>query len=114
MLPLRKEIGDYSRSCEHLISAAASSDAIPFTQDEINWITYYTTEMTTVVDQLVRKYKTQIHHDRQTLQDFAVASEALFLEKGLSEGEKDNIRHSVSDVTTDILDDEKNDPSLKP
>lgn len=67
-----------------------------------------------MVDQLVRKFKTQIHHDRQTLQDFAVASEALLLEKGLSEGEKDDIRHSVSDVTTEILDDEKNDPALEP
>lgn len=107
MPPLRKEIGDYSRSCEHLISAAAETDALPFTQDEIDWITYYTTEMTTLVDQLVRKSKTQVPHDRQSLQQFAVASEALFLTKGLSEGEKDSIRDSVSDVTTNILDEQK-------
>lgn len=107
MIPLRKEITDYSRSCEHLIAAALSRDAVPFTQDEIEWIEYYTTEMTTLVDQLVRKYKTQVPHGRQTLQEFAVASEALFLTKGLSEGEKDSIRDSVSDVSTNILDEQE-------
>jgi hypothetical protein len=80
---------------------------LPFTQDEIDWITYYTTEMTTLVDQLVRKSKTQVPHDRQSLQQFAIASEALFLTKGLSEGEKDSIRDSVSDVTTQILDEQE-------
>ncbi|MDK2743404.1 MAG: hypothetical protein NDI90_10855 [Nitrospira sp. BO4] len=107
MLPLRKQINDYSRSCEHLIAAAAETDAIPFSQDEIDWIVYYTTEMTSLVDQLVRKSKTQVQHDRQTIQEFAVASEALFLTKGLSEGERDSIRHSVSDVTTNILDEQE-------
>ncbi len=110
MIPLRKEINDYSRSCEHLIAAAVATDAVPFTQDEIDWITYYTTEVTTLVDQLVRKSRTQVHHDRQTLQEFAIASEALFLTKNLSEGEKDSIRDSVSDVSTNILD-EKKDPA---
>ena len=111
MLPLRKEITGYSRSCEHLIAAALSRDAVPFTQDEIEWIAYYVGEMTNVVDQPARKSKTQVHHDRQTLQKFAVASEALFLTKGLSEGEKDSIRDSVSNITTQILDDnEKKNP----
>ena len=63
--------------------------------------------MTTLVDQLVRKSKTQVPHDRQTLQEFAVTSEALFLTKGLSDGEKDSIRDSVSDVTTQILDEQE-------
>ncbi|MGC4096270.1 MAG: hypothetical protein QM706_04075 [Nitrospira sp.] len=103
MIPLRKAITDYSRSCEHLISAAAEKEAIPFTQDEIDWITYYTTEMTTLVDQLVQKFKPQIHHDRETMQAFAVASEALFLTERLTGGEKDSIRDSISDVTTQIL-----------
>ncbi|UVT17623.1 MAG: hypothetical protein H8K04_08865 [Nitrospira sp.] len=107
MIPLRKQINDYSRSCEHLIAAAAETDAIPFTQDEIDWIVYYTTEMTSLVDQLVHKSKTQVQHDRKTMQEFAVASEALFLTKGLSEGEKDSIRNSVSDVTTQILDEQE-------
>ena len=107
MLPLRKEIDDYSRSCEHLIAAALARDAVPFTQDEIEWIAYYTTEMTTLVDQLVRKSKTQVQHDRQTIQEFAVASEALFLTEGLSKGEIDSIRQSVSDVTTNILEEQE-------
>ena len=112
MLSLRKEITDYSRSCEHLISAATMRDALPFTQDEIKWITYYTAEMTNLVDQLVRTSKTRVLHDRQTIQEFAVASEALFLTDDLSEGEKDSIRQSVSDVTTTILV-EKEDPALE-
>jgi len=112
MLRLRREISDYSRSCEHLISAAASPDAIPFTQDEIDWITYYATEMTNLVDQLVRKAKTQVHHDRQSIQDFAIASEALFLTDSLSDGERDSIRQSISDVTMNILA-EQEDPALE-
>ena len=112
MLPLRKEIADYSRSCEHLIAAALSRDAIPFTQDEIDWITYYATEMTSLVDQLVRESKTQVHHERQTIQDFAVASEALFLMDDFSKGEKSSIRQSISDVTTQVLDEQK-DPALE-
>lgn len=111
MLRLRREIGDYSRSCEHLISAAASPDAVPFTQDELDWITYYATEMTNLVDQLVRKSKTQIPHERETIQEFAIASEALFLTDSLSNGEKDSIRQSVSDITTQILN-EKKDPGF--
>ena len=107
MIPLRKEITDYSRSCEHLIAAALSRDAVPFTQDEIEWITYYAGEMTNLVDQLVRKSKTQVPHDRQTLQTFAIASEALFLTEDLSNGERDSIRQSVSDVTTKILDEQE-------
>ncbi|WHZ25335.1 MAG: hypothetical protein OJF51_000130 [Nitrospira sp.] len=112
MLRLRREISDYSRSCEHLISAAAASDAVPFTQDEIDWIEYYATEMTNLVDQLVRKSKTQVYHDRQTIQAFAIASEALFLTDSLSNGERDSIRQSVSDITTQILDENK-DPALE-
>ena len=104
MLSLRKEITDYSRSCEHLISAAASTDAVPFTQDEIDWITYYAAEMTKLVDQVVRNSKPQVPHGRQTMQAYAVASEALLLKNGFSEGEENSIRQSISDVTTEILD----------
>jgi hypothetical protein len=111
MISLRKEVKDYSRTCEHLISAAASPDSIPLTQDEMDWISYYTAEMTNVIDQLVHKSKTQRLHHRQTIRDFAIASEALFLMDGLSEGEKDSIRQSVSDVTTQVLDEQK-DPAL--
>ncbi len=107
MIPLRKEIKDYSSACEHLISAAASPDSIPFTQDEIDWISYYTAEMTNLVDQLVRISKTQVLHERESMQEFAIASEALFLTDGFSEREKDSIRQSVSDVATQVLDEQK-------
>lgn len=111
MIPRRKEIKDYSTSCEHLLYAAASPDSIPFTRDEIEWIAYYTAEMTNVVDKLVRISRTQVLHDRKMLQEFAVASEALFLIDGLTDGEKESIRHSVSDVRTRVLDQQK-DPAL--
>lgn len=107
MLPLRREINDYSRSCEHLIAAAAVIDALPFTQDEIQWITYYGDEMTSLVNRLVRIAKTQIPHERQTIQAFAVACEALLLIEDLTADEKDSIRQSVLDITTKILDDRK-------
>ncbi|UVT20095.1 MAG: hypothetical protein H8K03_20340 [Nitrospira sp.] len=107
MIPLRKEVKDYSRTCEHLIAASVLIDSTPFTQDEIDWIAYYATEMTNLADQLVRGSKTQILHDRDTLQAFAIASEALFLTDGLSEGEKDSIRQSISGVTTQILDEQE-------
>jgi hypothetical protein len=113
MLPLRQEITDYSRSCEHLIFAASSPDAVPFTQDEIDWITYYTAEMTKLVDLLARTSKSQVLHDRETLQEFAAASEALFLTDGLSEGERNRIRRSLSDVTTEIVHKLK-DPASEP
>ena len=71
-----------------------------------------TAEMTNVIDQLVRESKTQVLHHRQTIQDLAIASEALFLTDGFSEGEKDSIRQSVSDVTTQVLDEQK-DPALE-
>jgi hypothetical protein len=112
MIPLRKEINDYSRSCEHLIYSAASGDATPFTQDEIDWISYYASEMKNLADQLARKAKNQVPHDRQTIHQFAVASEALFLMDGLSQWERDSIRQSVSDVTTKILV-EKEDPAFE-
>ena len=111
MIPSRKEIKDYSSSCEHLLYAAASPHSIPFTQDEIEWIAYYTAEMTYLVDKLVRISRRQILHDRETLQEFAVASEALFLTDGLTDDEKESIRHSLSDVRTQVLDEQK-DPAL--
>ncbi|UVT20505.1 MAG: hypothetical protein H8K03_00855 [Nitrospira sp.] len=116
MLPLRTELSDYSRACERLIAAAASADDTAFTQDETDWIAYYVAEMTNLVDQLVRKLKAQVLRDRETLQAFAVASEALFLTDTLSKGERDSIRHSVSYVTRKILvekDGPAGDPSIE-
>ena len=104
MIPLRKEIKDYSNSCEHLISAALSFDAIPFSEEEIDWIAYYAAEMANLVNQLAHKPKTQVVHDRLSLQEFAIASEALFLTDSFSDCEKDSIRQSIADVTTKILD----------
>ena len=81
MLPLRREIDDYSRACERLIVAAGS-----------------------LVDRLVQAPRPQGKHDRQTMRDYAQTSEALLRMKNLSNGERDSIRDSVADVTEKILD----------
>lgn len=112
MLSLRKEIKDYASSCEYLIAAAASADAIPFTEDETDWIAYYAAEMTNLADQLLRNSRPQIQHKRQTIREYAAACEALLLMDGLSEEERNSIRRSVSDITTKILVD-KADPALE-
>ena len=104
VLPLRREIDDYSRACEHLIIAAGSIDAKAFTGDEIEWIAYYAKEMTSLVDRLVQAPRPQGKHDRQTMRDYARTSEALLRMKNLSNGERDSIRDSVADVTEKILD----------
>ena len=112
MLSLRKEIKDYSSSCEHLIAAAASTDAIPFTEDETDWIAYYASEMANLADHLLHTSRPQIQHKRQVLREYAAACEALLLMDGLSEEEKDSIRRSVSEITTKLLV-EKEDPALE-
>ena len=110
MLPLRKEIDDYSRACEHLIVAAASKDAIPFTLEEIDWIAYYAKEMTSLADQLVQAPRPQGKHDRQTMRAYARTSETLLRVKNLSNGERESIRDSVADVREQILDDRQAQP----
>jgi hypothetical protein len=104
VLPLRKEIDDYSRACERLIIAAASKDAIPFTREEIQWIAYYAKEMTSLVDRLLPDPRPQGEHERQTLRDYAQTSEAVLRVKNLSNGERQSIRNSVADVNENILD----------
>lgn len=103
MLALRKEIDDYSRSCERLIAAALLADSIPFTADEIEWITYYGNEMTSLANQLLRSARPAFEHKRQTIRELAAACEALLVLDGFSEDERDSIRRSVSDITTKIL-----------
>ena len=104
MLPLRKEIDDYSRACEHLIIAAASQVAIPFTLEEIDWIAFYAKEMTSMADRLLLAPKPQGTHERQTMRDYARTSEALLKVKNLSDDERENIRDSVADIRKKILD----------
>lgn len=113
MLPLRKEIDDYSRSCEHLIGAASLADAIPFTAEEIEWIAYYGSEMTGLANQLLHNSRPHFEHKRLTIREFAAACEALLHMDGFSESERDSIRRSVSNVATKILGD-KEAPPLKP
>lgn len=103
MFLLRKEISDYSSSCEHLIAASLLVDAIPFTVDEIEVLAYYGTEMTSLVDQLLRNSRPPIEHKRDTIQNFAAACEALLPMNDLSEDERASIRSSVSDIATKIL-----------
>jgi len=104
MLPLRKEIDDYSSACEHLIIAATSKDAIPFTLEEIDWVVYYAKEVTSLADRLLQAPRPQGKHDRQTMRDYARTSDALLRVKNLSDEERESIRNSVADVREQILD----------
>jgi len=103
MHPLRKELQEYSSSCEHLLSAVASPHSTPFTHDEIELIAYYADEMTNLVDQLLRRPQLQQYQNRQTVREYARACEALLLLSDLSEEERESIRSSISEVTAKIL-----------
>jgi hypothetical protein len=103
MLSLRKEIQEYSRSCERLISGALTPDSTSFTTDEILLIAYYANEMTCLVDQLLRQPQLQQYQRQQSVQEYARASEALLLVNDLSQEERESIRCSIRDVTAKIL-----------
>jgi hypothetical protein len=104
MLPIRKQIHDFARSCEHLISESAIKNAVPFTPEEIDWIAYYAKEMTSLVDRLTPDPKPQSRHKRPSMHEYANASESMLQLDHLSEAERDKIRRSVADVTREILD----------
>ncbi|MGC4096167.1 MAG: hypothetical protein QM706_03540 [Nitrospira sp.] len=103
MFSLRREISDYARACEHLIIAAKAPDAVPFAHEELEWISYYATEMANLAEQRVRIRRPHAIHKRQTLAEYAVTSQALFLADGFSEGERERIRQLVSEVMREIL-----------
>lgn len=104
MLPIRKQIHDFARSCEHLISESALQNAVPFMPEEIEWIAYYANEMTSLVNRLTRDPKPQSSHKRSSMREYANASESMLQLDNLSEAECDKIRRSVADVTKEILD----------
>jgi len=103
-LLLRRELQDFSRACEHLISAAAFTGVEAFTDDEVQWIEYYAKELTSLADRLAPDRKPEGRHERQTMREYARTGEALLDIKNLSEGERGSIRDSVADVTKNILD----------
>lgn len=98
MASLRREISDYTRACERLMT-----DTAPFAQEELEWIEYYAAEMVNVADQRMRTPRPTVSHERRTLGEYAVTSRALLLADGLSEREKDLIRLLASEVTREIL-----------
>jgi len=102
MPSVRREIFDYARACEYLIA-----DAIPFPHEELEWISYYATEMTNFIHQRECISRPYVFHERPTLGEYAVTSKMLFLTDDLSEGERERIRQLVSDVTTNLLSREK-------
>ena len=106
MPSVRREIFDYALACEYLIA-----DAIPFSHDELEWISYYATEMTNFIHQRERISRPYVFHERPTLGEYAVTSQMLFLTDDLSEGERARIRQLVADVTIHVLD-EKKGPAL--
>lgn len=48
-MSLRKEVKEYIRSCEHLLSDAVIEPAVPFSPEECGSIEYYTTEVTKLI-----------------------------------------------------------------
>jgi hypothetical protein len=48
-MSLRKEVKEYIRSCEHLLSDAALSTTVPFSQEECGSIEYYTAEVSKLI-----------------------------------------------------------------
>ena len=103
-LQLRKEIDDYSRSCERLIVATGSPNFTPFTAEEVEWIAYYAREMTNLAKRLPRGPKPQSQHERQSMQDYANASEAVLRLNNFSHEERESIKESVDDLSDNILD----------
>ncbi|GKS56614.1 hypothetical protein YTPLAS18_01410 [Nitrospira sp.] len=105
MLPLRQELKDLSRSCERLISAAGLQNATAFSSVEIDCIAYYVRELTSLVNRLAPDRHPQEAQKRQTMKEYASASEAVMHLKDLSEDERQSVLNSVADVQTNILDD---------
>jgi len=50
-LPLRPEVQSYLRSCEYLLSVAAASPHMPFSEEERQLMNYYMAEMARMVDE---------------------------------------------------------------
>ena len=50
--PLRQEIQNYLRSCEHLLSVLAASPNPPFTSEELRIMDYYAAEVAKMVGRL--------------------------------------------------------------
>jgi hypothetical protein len=48
-MSLRKEVKEYIRSCEHLLSESALPTTAPFSPTECGSIEYYTTEVTKLI-----------------------------------------------------------------
>jgi hypothetical protein len=103
MLPLRKELHDYSRGCEALISASLSPDTVAFTPKELESISYYATEITSLVDGLVLRPLPAQPHERDTMREYVRASNALLGVENLSNDERISIRRSVNDIGKKIL-----------
>jgi hypothetical protein len=51
---LRKEVEDYLRSCEHLISVPVASHQPPFSPDELAMLKYYAAEVVKMLGQLTK------------------------------------------------------------
>ena len=48
-MSLRKEVKEYIRSCEHLLSDAALSTTVAFSPEECGSIEYFTAEVTKLI-----------------------------------------------------------------
>jgi hypothetical protein len=100
---MRKELHDYGRGCEALISASLSPDTVAFTPKELEWISYYATEITSHVDGLVLRPLPAQPHERDTMREYVRVSDALLGLENLSDDERTSIRRSVNDIGKRIL-----------
>ncbi len=100
---MRKELDDYKRVCEALIAASLSPNTVAFTPKEIEWISHYATEITSLVDGLMLRSLPGQHHERDTMQEYVRVSVALLGLENLTEDERTSIRRSVNDIGKKIL-----------
>ena len=52
--PLRQEVQNYLRSCEHLLAVPVTPHNPPFTTDELKIVNYYVGEVAKMVGQLAK------------------------------------------------------------
>ncbi len=76
---------------------------MPFSPDEIQWIGYYATEVTSLVDRVARMPVSNASHEREVIREYARASGALLKLEDLSEDERRRIRTLIDDIAKKVI-----------
>jgi hypothetical protein len=98
LLFARKEIQDYLRSCEHLLSAAVMADDVPFSAEEEEIVEYYAIELLKLFPRArpAQKYRQSIH-------EYARLSEALLYLNHLTLYEKELTQGMLKQLSEKLL-----------